>query len=265
MTLESKTSHPLIEARTQRINRLIQASQLSLHSAQAQRQLLLSPTEEINVYLQKLALKKTRALIASIEENLRQYQQTLEIIRPPREEDLSYRRELLAKLPILIKQLTRLNPSIRDLRFHGASYLTSLKIIESQKIVSAQERNLDRTSFDATGQISVSTPESIIISLRDYLDIKDHLIPLGCLFVVIPEDDINVASGRSSLMKSLKLARGGEPSNRFIGVLCTPETISAIKAALEKSGFAANLALDFFDLLPLLARAKQSLGSDSEP
>ncbi|MCD8484371.1 hypothetical protein LRY65_00725 [Candidatus Woesebacteria bacterium] len=182
-------------------------------------------------------------------ENIASLEEVLEVARVPDSQDIEYRQKLLREFP---QRMSLLSVTFPDLRFHGTSFIAAKAMIEYGGVVSSQERGLVRSSFDGEGQISVTTPQSVELSVKDYIQIKDFLLPLGCLFVLLPEDQIDAAAGDSYLMKSVQFREYNTHSERFVCVLASAEVLPKVRHLLRENGYSEEKAMEFFEFLSKL-------------
>lgn len=192
--------------------------------------------------LKQEALHKLQAEINSLDNRIHRLELELNIIRPENQRDMNYRNHLKQDFAM---QLNALAVYFPELRFHASNIIASLEIITSKQISSSGERGLGQSSFDLNGQISVTGPDGVQLSINDYLGIKDKMLPLGCMFVILPKDNNDAHSVRSFLMGSLKLTNDAD-KKRLVAVLTSPENLKQVRTVLENSGFDKSLAMEFF-------------------
>ncbi len=249
---KEESKHQLsLQEKNARISRLIAQARIELGTAQRQYEQAMD-TEFGNEYLKTHMLEQATALIKSMQENLQRLESILTEMRLPGKSEIEYRNKLLKEFSARLSDLSGKYP---DLRFHGTGYIDAFSVIEYGGVVSSQERGLVRSSFDGSGQISVTTPESVSLSVRDYIEIKDLLLPLGCLFVVLPEDEMDAQAGKSYLMKSIKFKENDSISDRFVCVLTSEEALPKVKKALKEAAYPEEKAFEFFDFLNHLEKS----------
>ena len=163
--------------------------------------------------------------------------------RPPSTEDLNYRHRLRTEIPKIIYE----NSAGTPLRFHGTPIYTAQAIIEQGVISSAVDHDGTQRSMDVAGQISVTTPETVGISINDYLSLTTKSLPIGCLFVIYPPEEQIKSSRVSGIMLNVNLRDDDPSSPRFRGVLGSPETLSTVQSWLSSTGFSSRLAVEYFN------------------
>lgn len=85
---------------------------------------------------------------------LEQINDELQFIRPANIEDIEYRTRQYKEFSEIIEEFL---PDDLPLRFHGCPIYNAKKIIESGEISASSDRVGFNTSYDVTGQISVTT------------------------------------------------------------------------------------------------------------
>lgn len=244
---EKENNSNSVQERLHRTQRLILSAQNSLLSAEkALRDLKRNPLP--NKFLHQEAVTQAESTVLLIEDRIAYLENESILIREINPADVEYRKDLVDTLPEQAKRRAIRN---KKLRFHGATLVSSLRIIANGSISSSQERGMGQVSFDGSGQISVTDLKSISLSIKDYTGIKDQFIPLGCLFVVLPQNRADERTISSYLMRSLKL-KERKVSKRFVAVLCSPESLPIIKKQLQENGYPPTLAKDYFEFLESL-------------
>lgn len=235
-----------VNERQERTKRLILSAQTELANVKKMVAQLESTDSTIPKYLFDQELVTMNSMINLLTHRIAVLRQEYDFIRAPSESDLQYRKTVLNTFAPEIK---RMGIRKREMRFHGTSLVYALQMIESGELSSSQDRGLGRTSHDIGGRISVTDYQSVQVSIRDYTGIKDHLLPMGCIFVVTPENRADARSIRSYSMKSLKIFENGGPSPRLRHILTSPESLPIIRKQLKKFGYPENLAIDYLKFL----------------
>jgi hypothetical protein len=234
LSLEKKES---LGSRLSRNNRLLRAAELEL--AQANKRLADLRDDEPsfpNKHLFNLAIPQVESDVAILENRIIFLGKEEKLLREPNISDIQYRKKLTKEFPKLL--LKKLGDS--NLKFHGTPLINSLSVLESERLVSSPELGLGRTSLDVSGQVSATNPDSVVLSIKDYININDAFLPLGCLFVLDVESD-----GRDSI-PSVELAKDG---SKLKAILCSTEVLPIIKRALSSLGYPDDLAFEYFEFL----------------
>lgn len=248
--LESKNTlevpqnpQPEIKARIDRLSRLMTQAEYHLHEAKKRLAAFKSDYENSNPHVFALGLAQEQSSVDALEHRVKFLKIELQLLRPPKSEDIDYRKDLIKRFQGEAQINTMENP---DLRFHGTSLVSALDIIDSGSISASAERGLGDSSFDVSGQISVTDLESVDLSIKDYTAIKDVFLPMGCLFVLLPRDHEDAISVRSYLMASVKILQNGNCSEQFVKILTSPEALPLVRERLKKNGYPEDFACDYF-------------------
>ncbi len=152
------------------------------------------------------------------------YEQELFFLRPRQQEDIEYRNRQYNNFADEIRKLTSQNI---PLRFHGCPIYTAKEIIESGEISSSVDRLGIMTSYDSSGQISVTTSDTISTTINGYSGLLDneYFLPAGCIFVVLPKDEEDAKAGNSMLMGNVNFK---ESPDRLVAIISTPENMNRI-------------------------------------
>lgn len=234
---------PEIKARIDRLTRLMTQAEYHLHEAKRRLATFKSDYEGSNPHVYALGLSQEQSSVDALEHRVKFLKIELQLLRPPIEEDVNYRKDLVRRFGEEVQINTAEN---LDLRFHGTSLVSALDIIDSGSISASAERGLGDSSFDVSGQISVTDVESVDLSIKDYTAIKDVFLPMGCLFVLLPRDEEDAASVRSYLMKSTRIFDNGNCTKQFVRILTSPEALPLVKERLKKNGYPEDFACDYF-------------------
>ena len=83
------------------------------------------------------------------------------------------------------------------------------------------------TSYDSSGQISVTTSDTISTTINGYSGLLDneYFLPAGCIFVVLPKDEEDAKAGNSMLMGNVNFK---ESPDRLVAIISTPENMNRI-------------------------------------
>ena len=229
-----------LDSRLARNERLLKAANIQFFQDKERLTTLLASESDYPIkFLFNQAVEQLEQDVAALEHRVSSLNQETELLREPEVSDISYRKRIVKEFPRLLKE--RFGGT--DFKFHGTSLVNALAILESGKLVSSPELGHGRTSFDITGQVSATDVSSVGLSIKDYLNIKDIFLPMGCLFVLDTE-----AAGYGYI-ESLELISHGAVSAKFKGILCTPEVLPIIREQLSNFGYTADLATDFFEFV----------------
>jgi hypothetical protein len=156
---------------------------------------------------------------------LSNYQNKMEFLREPTNEDREYRFDILDNWP---RKVSKTVPSNLPLRFHGCPIYTAKKILYVGGLSASSDRLGFDTSYDASGQVSVSTAENIEITTRSYTDLsaENFTLPAGVIFVLIPKNELDAQASASLLMGNVNFK---ESPNRLFAIVSTPENTERLK------------------------------------
>jgi len=239
MILESLSSEKKesLSSRLSRNDRLLKAAELELALAGKRLEDLKADEPSFpNKHLFNIAVSHIESDVATLENRTIFLRKESKLLREPSTSDIQYRKRIIVEFPKLL--LEKLSDS--TLKFHGTSLINSLSVLESEKLVSSPELGFGRTSFDVGGQVSVTNPDSVILSIRDYINMTDAFLPLGCLFV------LDVESNGKDTIPSVELTKDG---SQLKAILCSAEVLPIIKKRLASLGYSDNLAVEYFEFL----------------
>ena len=253
MSFQEKTSIDHVELssetenRKQRNHRFIKSLSYLLGEANRELKELESSTKKDNhIYLE--TLQKLEARIATLESRKEYVIRELSIIRQPAETNIEYKKLIKQQLETIpIEQLQK----YPHLRFHGTNFLLAQDILETGNISATTERGLEQKS-DTTGVISVTDLEGLEVSLLDHTDFKDNFLPLGCIFVILPQDKTDAQAVSSLSMRSISLKKNNKKSDRFMYLLSSPETHDSLKIKCERNGFSSKLVIDYLEFFEMI-------------
>lgn len=184
-------------------------------------------------------LKIAQKTISSRKNALAQVEGQLAFLRPSNEKDMEYRLRQYDEFPKKIKDLV---PEDLPLRFHGCPIYTAKQIIESGEISSSVDRLGVETSYDMEGQISVTTKDTLDTTIHGYTHLSENFLPAGCVFVLLPKDELDTKAGNSMLMGNVNFKQ--EP-NRLYAIITTPENIKRVSQWAKVSGIDLSKIHDF--------------------
>jgi hypothetical protein len=191
-------------------------------------------TPEIEMLFKQQIAGKELAL-AILEDKLR-------FLRPSSKEDTEYRLRIYDEFPNMIKSAVH---NDLPLRFHGTHIYSAEDAIHSGEISSSVDRLGTETSFNVSGQVSVTTPQTIGTTIRDHTDLnsESYTMPPGCIFVLLPSSEIEEQAGESMLMGNINFKK--EPE-RLFRILTAPENIPTVKGWMKTEGQDPEKVTEFF-------------------
>lgn len=209
-------------------------------------------------------LKIAQNTISSKKNALAQIEDQLEFLRPSDEKDMEYR---LRQYNEFSKKMKDLVPEDLPLRFHGCPIYTAKHILESGEISSSVDRLGVETSYDTEGQISVTTKDTLDTTIQGYTHLSENFLPAGCVFVLLPKDELDAKAGDSMLMGNVNFKQ--EP-NRLYGIITTPENIERVSQWAKVSGVDLSKIHDFDEFAKLFEKQKivskgESFSAHSKP
>ena len=184
-------------------------------------------------------LKIAQKTISSRKNALAQIEDQLDFLRPSDEKDMEYR---LRQYDEFSKKMKDLVPEDLPLRFHGCPIYTAKRILESGEISSSVDRLGVETSYDTEGQISVTTKDTLDTTIHGYTHLSENFLPAGCVFVLLPKDELDAKAGDSMLMGNVNFKQ--EP-NRLYGIITTPENIERVSQWAKVIGIDLSKIHDF--------------------
>ena len=154
----------------------------------------------------------------------------LSFLRPVSDEDKAYRLRQYNEFPKLINQNV---PEDLHLCFHGCPIDAAMHIIEDGEISSSVDRIGAETSYDVSGQVSVTTKDNIYITVEGYSGLTEMEYPAGCIFAIMPKDEDEIKSSESLLIGNVNFKENPE---RLYSIITTPENIERVSKWAEQSG-----------------------------
>lgn len=106
--------------------------------------------------------------------------------------------------------------------FHGCSHIYSVKaILEQGQISSSVDRLGFSTSYDVDEQVSVTTRNSIDVTMESYVGLTSNpSFPAGALFVIKPKNEQEIESSKNLLIENVDFKTNPE---RLVAVVTTSE------------------------------------------
>ena len=212
---------------------------------QTLRDTLSSLTRESNPRLKGVCL----ANVAGAERGIRITQGQLEFLRPSSELDVQYRLRVYEELP----RHTSSKFSIgSEVRFHGTELPRVRDILASGEISSSVDRDGVETSYDVSGQISVTEPSDISTTVHNFSGMltRECALPAGCIFALMPSSKEDALAGRSHLMGNVYFR---EQPELILGILTSPENIPRVQEWAESAGLNPEAVQEFFKGVDMVA------------
>lgn len=198
--------------------------------------------EQSDVDRKEARLRIAQNTITSRRYALSQVEDQIEFLRPANDKDMEYR---LRQYNEFAKKMKDLVPDDLPLRFHGCPIYTAKHIIESGELSSSVDRLGVETSYDTEGQVSVTTKDTLDTTIHGYTHLSDNsYLPAGCVFVVLPKDEMDAKAGDSMLMGNVDFK--SEP-DRLYGIITTPENIERVSQWAKANGIDLSDKLYDFD------------------
>jgi len=192
-----------------------------------------------------LAARKTRQRTLLAEARL---------LRPSSAEDVTYRLRVFKTLADHIKDAV---PTDSPIRFHATSLPASENIIQDGELSSSVDRTGRASSYDVAGQLSVTMPQDVQISVvRLGLADRNFCLPTGCLFMLMPKDKEEAAAGTHQLMDNVYFKDHPE---QFVGILTSDENLPSVREWLSKAKMDPALAQEFSKGVALLKDAQNTV------
>lgn len=231
-----------------------------VENLQSYRQFYLKKVEEISEQVKLLQwasteeglseLSSLRRLLFLYERQIYLSERELEFLRPDTQEDNDYRLGLYGDYMEVFKRIV---PDNLPLRFHGTPIFFAKEIIESGEISCTQDRLGCATSHDLDGHISAVTKENIAISICTYAKLHDYCMPMGCVFVLLPNEEDAVIMG-----DQMKAVNFRSNPNVLYGILTSPENILRVKSWCEENGVDSDKVYEFYSFLEKWKKQKHN-------
>jgi len=182
---------------------------------------------------------------------IEQIKDQISFLRPSLKEDIEYR---LRQYNEFSRRMRTCVPDDIPLRFHGCPIYTAKRIIESGELSSSVDRLGFETSYDTEGQISVTTKESLEVTVQGYAGLNgNYELPAGCIFVLLPKDEFDAKSGESLLMNSLNIRK--EPE-RLFAIITTPENYERLLEWCQNNNIEDEKIYEYDDFEKLFTKNK---------
>lgn len=228
--LRLQRTHRYLAAATQEL--VLAKQRLSVVTANA------SGLNKIHTFLER---QQAKSIVTLLEYRVCYLQQELVFIRAKNQADIEYRLLLRKEFSEKISRKFGDAPIL----FHGANLIATLEIIKSRTISSTTERGMGQVSYDVDGYISVTTTESVQVSLNDYTGIKDLFIPMGCLFIIKSQSSTTSVT----TIQSFPIFTDGKINANLIAILASAESLPIVRSKLVECGCPSETAQEYFAFL----------------
>lgn len=173
--------------------------------------------KEIRLELAERMIKKRKYALEQLDDQLK-------FLRPSSQEDVDYRQKQYNEFS---KQVKAEVPDDLHLCFHGCPIYAAKHIIEDGEISSSVDRIGSETSYDISGQVSVTTKNTIETTVQSYTGLAgNYNLPAGCIFVILPKDEREIETSETSLLIGNVSFR--ENPERLYAIITTPENIEKV-------------------------------------
>lgn len=205
--------------------------------------------EESDVDKKEERLRIARMAIITKKYALQQINEQIEFSRPESEEDIAYRQRQYDEFPNLIKSIV---PNDIPLRFHGCPINVAQHILNDGEISSSVDRLGITTSYDVEDQVSVTTKDTIETTVRGYAGLSGNFnMPAGCIFVVLPRDEMDAKAGDSMLMSNVSFKENPE---RLVSIITSPENLQRVSQWAQEAGIDISKICDYDGFKNLLEK-----------
>jgi len=205
-----------------------------------------SKIEASDVDKKEIRLNIARQNIARRQNALNIITDKLRFIRPGNEEDTIYRGRQYDEFS---KKIENLVSDDLPLRFHGCPIYTAERIIFAGELSSSVDRLGIETSYDVSDQVSVTTRKTIETTVRGYADLAENQsLPAGCIFVLLPKDEMDARAGDSMLMGNVNFKQNPE---RLYAIITTPENFERVCGWCNANGVSSSKVYDYDDFIKL--------------
>ncbi|MBR2909635.1 MAG: hypothetical protein IKC11_04740 [Clostridia bacterium] len=200
-------------------------------------------------------------LIKTTETSIDFYERRKKALRPPTQEDIDYRMKVYNNFSNEVKSII---PKDCPICFHGTRYFNIENIIKSGGLSSSVDRTGHATSYDAEDQVSVTVVNTIETTIQGYTGLTDFEVPSGCVFLVLPKDEAEYKSSRTSMLIGNVDFRK-EPE-RLAGIITSPENVEQIREWCKSTDINYNLnnICDFNEFLQRVKNKYKATEPESE-
>ncbi len=172
----------------------------------------------------EMRLEIAMKVVAMRKRALQILEEQVEFFRPSNEEDIAYRLRQYEEFSKIIKNIV---PNDIPLRFHGCPINAAKHILEDGEISSSVDRIGIESSYDVSDQVSVTTKDTVETTVQGYAGLigLNYNMPAGCIFVVLPKDELDAKAGESMLMGNISFKESPE---RLVAIITTPENLQRV-------------------------------------
>lgn len=195
---------------------------------------------QLNSILKDPQLKNSNDVIELQIERLK-VMDKLRYLRPSNYQDISYRQKVLEIFPHWAAQYI---PDNLNLLFHATNLANTQRILDSGRITSGKDRWTIRTSGDGKGEISISTKNSLSVSLSGHMDLiaQEYHLPAGCLFALHVSKEKYQTAQKDTHTQNIQLRQNPK---QLYAIITTPENLNRVKWWVQKNGFMPSIVYDF--------------------
>lgn len=204
-----------------------------------------------------------------------QTERRTELIRPSTPGDLAERDYVSGQFVDRMHQLSLNIP----LRFHGTPSYELKQILESGVINSGEDRIGVATSFGLKGEISVTSLRDIEDTIGDrrealamksqgmavkragYIGIIDEEVPLGCVFVLMPNTPEEAYKGENAGSLLSRMSNVNLRGARALGVLTSEEFKSQAERMISENGYKGMKVLTYREFAEKPESLTEGVGS----
>ena len=165
----------------------------------------------------------------------------LRYLRPANSDDITYRERILKDFAFWG---TENIPDDFQLIFHATTLANTERILNSGKVISGKDRWTIHTSSDDSGEISISTKDSLFISLAGHMDLtaQEGCLPAGCLFVFHTNKSEYKLAKKDQRVHNIYFRQKPE---QLYAIVTSPENLKRVKWWMQKNNFLAEKVCDF--------------------
>ena len=163
----------------------------------------------------------------------------VEYLRPTTKQDIDYRLKIYGEYPKMIRNLLDDNSSIR---FYGLPLYQAKEVIYSGELVSSKNRLENKEGIPVTNKYFIS------LTLSDHIDLINFYLPTGCIFAIIPFDEMESLNGYSYINN----INFKEEPDRLYGIITSEENIKRVTLWAAANNISTNKIFTFTSFLKLI-------------
>lgn len=253
--INTEQSNERLAAYRARQERMLAAQQARLPHLQARAVASLAILEERHGSIGPEAEASAYGGLRIAERAMQITKDRLRLARPTSDEDIAYRTKVVAELAPAIAKAA---PKGLPLRFHGTPIYNVPAILREGGLTSSVDRLGAEASYDASDQVSVTSVNTLPVTLESYTGLleEDCMLPAGCVFVLLPASKQDEQAGASMLMGNVSFT---EHPEQLFGILTSEENVLAVKELAAESGIDPAKVHEFFEFPNELNRINQQL------